>query len=156
MATKFTRPQLTADGFVGWVTFDQLRNADPCPEVGGVYVVVCAGNSAPAISRSELRRLVQGSRPHGEAGRPQGQLGAGCRGRLHREGEQHSLPTSRVCQVWCRTEDRALGRKADLAIAGIEQLARCVETDAGTRPARARGSTDRRVPCRLREAALCE
>lgn len=47
MATKFTRPQLTADGFVGWVTFGQLRNADPCPGVGGVYVVVRADNSAP-------------------------------------------------------------------------------------------------------------
>lgn len=47
MATKFTRPQLTADGFVGWATFDQLRNADPCPDVGGVYVVVRPDNSAP-------------------------------------------------------------------------------------------------------------
>lgn len=47
MANKFTRPQLTKDGFIGWVTFDQLRNADPCPNVGGVYVVVRADNSAP-------------------------------------------------------------------------------------------------------------
>lgn len=47
MATKFTRPQLTQDGFVGWVTFDQFRNADPCPDVGGVYVVVRADNSDP-------------------------------------------------------------------------------------------------------------
>lgn len=47
MATKFTRPQLTQDGFSGWVNFDQLRNADPCPDVGGVYVVVRSDNSAP-------------------------------------------------------------------------------------------------------------
>lgn len=49
MTNKFTRSNLTADGFVGWVTFDQLRNADPCPKVGGVYVVVRADNSPPCF-----------------------------------------------------------------------------------------------------------
>lgn len=39
MAKTFTRSNLSANGFLGWVTFDQLRNADPCPESGGVYVV---------------------------------------------------------------------------------------------------------------------
>lgn len=40
MTTQFTRPNLLANCFVGWVTFNQLLKSDPCPDVGGVYVVV--------------------------------------------------------------------------------------------------------------------
>jgi hypothetical protein len=47
MTTKFTRPHLTADGFTGWVTFDALMDADPCPKVGGVYVVARADDFMP-------------------------------------------------------------------------------------------------------------
>lgn len=47
MTTKFDRPQLTADGFVGWITFGHLRAADPCPNDCGVYIVARPDNSAP-------------------------------------------------------------------------------------------------------------
>lgn len=47
MATIFTRAQLTANGFSGWVTFATLRSTDPCPDVGGVYVVARVDTTAP-------------------------------------------------------------------------------------------------------------
>lgn len=49
MTSKFTRTQLTADGFTGWVTFDRLTRTDPCPVVGGVYVVVRADETQPSF-----------------------------------------------------------------------------------------------------------
>ena len=49
MKKQFSRSQLEADGFVGWATFDHLRNADPCPTSGGVYVVSRADQSAPCF-----------------------------------------------------------------------------------------------------------
>jgi hypothetical protein len=58
MATKFTRPKLTADGFVGWVTFDQLRNADPCPDVGGV--LAAAKGSRIQMTREEFTGWLAG------------------------------------------------------------------------------------------------
>ena len=49
MATKFARDALVKDGFEGWVTFEALRSTDPCPEVGGVYVVARADASSPTF-----------------------------------------------------------------------------------------------------------
>lgn len=49
MATTFTRANLSDNGFEGWVTFDALRSTDPCPEVGGVYVVARDDASAPTF-----------------------------------------------------------------------------------------------------------
>ena len=49
MATVFSRQQLTANGFVGWMTFEAFRSTDPCPEVGGVYVVARDDASAPTF-----------------------------------------------------------------------------------------------------------
>lgn len=45
----FTRPHLTDVGFEGWITFDALRSTDPCPEVGGVYVVARDEASVPSF-----------------------------------------------------------------------------------------------------------
>ena len=47
MTTQFNRLRLTADGFVGWVSFDHLRAADPCPNDCGVYVVARPDKSVP-------------------------------------------------------------------------------------------------------------
>ncbi|MCX9145917.1 GIY-YIG nuclease family protein [Erythrobacter sp. WG] len=49
MAITFTRANLTANGFSGWVTFAILRSTDPCPDVGGVYVVARAEVCAPTF-----------------------------------------------------------------------------------------------------------
>lgn len=49
MTDKFTRTQLRGNGFEGWITFDALRRTDPCPEVGGVYVVARDEASAPSF-----------------------------------------------------------------------------------------------------------
>lgn len=49
MKQQFSRPKLEADGFVGWVTFDHLRDADPCPTSGGVYAVSRADQTAPCF-----------------------------------------------------------------------------------------------------------
>lgn len=49
MKQQFSRSQLEAHGFVGWVTFDYLLTADPCPTSGGVYVVSRADQTAPCF-----------------------------------------------------------------------------------------------------------
>ena len=49
MKQPFSRSQLEAHGFVGWVTFDYLRDADPCPTSGGVYVVSRADQTEPCF-----------------------------------------------------------------------------------------------------------
>jgi hypothetical protein len=49
MKQQFSRQHLEADGFEGWVTFDHLRNTDPCPTSGGVYVVSRSDQSAPCF-----------------------------------------------------------------------------------------------------------
>lgn len=49
MKKQFSRPQLAADGFVGWATFDELRRADPCPTSSGVYVVSRANQTLPCF-----------------------------------------------------------------------------------------------------------
>lgn len=49
MKKQFSRSQLEADGFVGWVSFDHMRDTDPCPTSGGVYVVIRADQSAPCF-----------------------------------------------------------------------------------------------------------
>ena len=49
MKQQFSRSQLETDGFVGWVTFDYLSAADPCPTSGGVYVVSRADQTAPCF-----------------------------------------------------------------------------------------------------------
>lgn len=49
MTTKFDRSRLTADGFAGWVTFENIRHADPCPDVGGVYVVTRTEDCDPCF-----------------------------------------------------------------------------------------------------------
>lgn len=49
MATTFTRAHLTANGFSGWVSFATLRSTDPCPDVGGVYVVARVDGSPPSF-----------------------------------------------------------------------------------------------------------
>lgn len=46
---QFSRSQLEADGFAGWVTFDYLSAADPCPTSGGVYVVTRADQTPPCF-----------------------------------------------------------------------------------------------------------
>jgi hypothetical protein len=48
-ANPWTRPALSARGFVGWATFDKFRTADVCPDVGGVYVVVRPDSEAPCF-----------------------------------------------------------------------------------------------------------
>jgi hypothetical protein len=47
--TQFSRLKLEADGFDGWVTFEYLLTADPCPTSGGVYVVSRANQIAPCF-----------------------------------------------------------------------------------------------------------
>lgn len=49
MKQQFSRKRLKAQGFFGWVPFDYLRDADPCPTAGGVYVVGRADLSAPCF-----------------------------------------------------------------------------------------------------------
>lgn len=46
---QFSRAALASDGFVGWVSFDYLRDADPCPTSGGVYVVTRVSQSDPCF-----------------------------------------------------------------------------------------------------------
>jgi hypothetical protein len=67
----FTRAALSDAGFTGWITFDRLSTASPCPKEGGVYVVCrteiadpkfteqsCGGwfkNRNPTVSLDALR-----------------------------------------------------------------------------------------------------
>ena len=49
---KFTRDELEAVGFVGWVPFPAIR-ASSCPKLGGVYVITYnGGNPARYAERS--------------------------------------------------------------------------------------------------------
>ena len=45
----FSRSQLETAGFVGWVTFDHLQDADQCPTSGGVYIVSRADQNEPCF-----------------------------------------------------------------------------------------------------------
>lgn len=47
--THFSRSALSEAGFTGWVTFDNVRTTNPCPDVGGVYVVARAIYSEPCF-----------------------------------------------------------------------------------------------------------
>ncbi|GAA5058705.1 hypothetical protein GCM10023208_25370 [Erythrobacter westpacificensis] len=49
MKQQFSRSQLETDGFVGWMTFDYLSAADPCPTSGGVYVVIRTDQNPPCF-----------------------------------------------------------------------------------------------------------
>ena len=49
MKNQFSRPALASDGFLGWIGFDDLREANPCPTSSGAYVVTRTSRSAPCF-----------------------------------------------------------------------------------------------------------
>ena len=62
---RFTRKRLQHDGFVGWMTFDQLRQdrVAAVPEEGGVYVVARANPDKPAFLDTNPAGRFKGRNP---------------------------------------------------------------------------------------------
>lgn len=60
---SFTRAALEEQGFAGWVPFEALRYASPCPANGGVYVVYRDPTRPPSYSPTSVGGWFKGRDP---------------------------------------------------------------------------------------------
>ena len=61
--TKFSFAALSDAGFEGWLPFDRLLEADPCPQGGGVYVVNLPSGGLSRFSATSCGGWFKGKDP---------------------------------------------------------------------------------------------
>jgi hypothetical protein len=59
---EFTRAELEADGFVGWVPFSAIK-ASACPSSGGVYVITYSGGNPEGYAERSCGGWFKGKDP---------------------------------------------------------------------------------------------